>query len=161
MTTTWKRIRRIISGRIDRKIAFFFSLTVICLIGLSTYANYLQSRQIIQQETISHLKTMLELKANIIEISLQHTKNRILDFSSDTRLSECMLRIQANETGCTAQELSLEFREKKLPLFTELIDLLAVGLDGTVIASSFEEDIGIDRSQNSYFIRGKEGISIQ
>ena len=142
-------------------VTIFICISIITLIiGLYSFA--LISKGILEEETLNHLKATSKSRADYTESYLKMIQSRIVDFSSDGKIKDCMYDINNNiQDGCSSEELTEHLIKNKLPIFEESIEIFTLNTAGKIVASTSQENIGLNKKEEQYFINGERKLSIQ
>ncbi len=121
------------------------------------YFNYIGSKQVLTEHISSHLESVAKSRAHHIETFMEMMKVRIIDFSSDGKIKDCLYSLTNNLTGCTHEELNTHLTINKLSVDENLYEVFILDANGKVAATTnLEEEIGADFSKDLIFLRGKE-----
>ena len=113
----------------------------------------------IERLMLEELRGLAEARAEDVQLFLEMTKNRVLDFSSDGLIRESLER--DIEAGIKEDAgLSRYLLESKLPLAKGFYRLTILGTDGLAAASTNRARVGADESAEEFFRKGLEGLSI-
>lgn len=112
-----------------------FGFLAVSLVGTfaSTYFLYINSERILLEQVGNHLESGSQLIENSIETFLDAQERKI-------------------ELIATQSELSNDELKRMTEIDSAFYDLFVISYNGTVIASSNPERIGLDRANRSYFI---------
>jgi len=119
----------------------FFLVALLGSIGGTSY-HYTQSIASIEEQVYSQLAANAQSRAEYIGSLLNEQKEKI-------------------EIAATHQELSNEELKKIRDITNEFYEVFIINPNGKIIASSDESKIGIDRSNDSLFIFGRNGTYIK
>ena len=123
------------------------SIVLLCfmlaLIGTiaHTYINFQTTNEVLTEEVYEHLETTTQSRAHHIEHFIEEQKNKIL-------------------IAATHQELSNEELKEIRDTNREYTQMCVLNSNGKIIACSEESQIGKDKSNDDYFIEGKNGVHI-
>lgn len=127
---------------IRTKIIFPFVLAIIVVIAIASYLFYSFSVNNLGDETSAHLETAVQSRSNHIDSLLEEQKEKV--------------RIAAINSELTNEKLN-EIKS----LQEEFYEVFVLDSNGEIIASSNESQIGKDKSNDDYFINGKEGTYVK
>jgi len=102
------------------------------------------------QSRAEHIKTLLDLEKEVVKQSSKWIDIR--ELLSSTKEKEDY-PIKFNRVMLRLQDIS--------QVEEDTDDIFILDTKGTIIASSFEEEIGEDKSNDPYFLGGKEGVFIK
>jgi len=147
--------------KVQKKILIII-LSVVILISISSI---LISRniatKIIKQQTADNLIYITQSRAEHIKTLLD------LEKEATKQLSESIVIRELLSSTKEEEDYSLKFdkvmlRLKNTAQVAEYYNsIFVLDTKGTIIASSYEEDIGEDKSNDTYFLGGKEGVFIK
>ena len=130
------------------------ALTSIIPVGSFSFIN---ARASLKRQVVSHLETAVVSRANHIKTFLEALRGRMIDFSSDGKIKDCLYDLELNNVdGCTADNLTEHLIKNKLPVLKEAFSVFTITLNGQIVSSTNKEHIGIDISNDPCFIFGKE-----
>ena len=130
------------------------SLILIATIGTLSFTN---SKVVVEEEISQYLETTSESRANHIKTFMDSMKNRMVGFSSDGKIKDCLYDIQhKNLEGCTREELTQHLIKNKLPTLHHSSEVFLMDVNGSIIAATSPSSVGLNRKDNAYFIYGKE-----
>ncbi|HBR14549.1 MAG TPA: hypothetical protein DD723_03265 [Candidatus Omnitrophica bacterium] len=152
--------------RIKTKIFLTLLIGAVILITVANGILFYFSANYIKDEVYDHLELAAQSKARHVETFLEMMQGRMMDFSSDGYIKNCLAEMNGVSDGsmdpmvitCTADTLSQHLRINKLPAIEGAGEIFVLDLGGKVSASSMNERIGRDESQSLYFLKGKESI---
>jgi len=147
--------------KIQKKVLIII-LSLVILVGISsTLISRNIAIKIIKQQTTDNLINTTQSRAEHIKTLLDLEKEAVKQLSESIVIRELLL-----STG-DEEDYSLKFDKVILRLQNTAqvgeytYDIFVLDTKGTIIASSDEEDIGKDKSNDPYFLGGKEGIFIK
>jgi len=137
------------------------SLVLVGIVGSigGTYYFYLQSNEILEQSVAAHLETAAVSRSHHIDTFLSEQKEKIEMIASSFIFKKLFDENLENyeetlESACA--------RLKKIVELDEIIyELFILDIDGKIICSSSEENGGLDRSEDDYFVEGLKGTYIK
>lgn len=138
----------------------FLSISVIpiILIGALTYSYV---KEAMEQSVIDGLHEIVELQEANLFLYLDRQKTITRAFTTDGLIREAIERLDAtpgNQWIVTILHQHLSYNKVPLNGGVYLIDILSP--EGVTIASTVEERVGVDRSQQHYFAEGKKATYI-
>lgn len=105
------------------------------------------------------LGRIAELKVQNVEIFLNMVKERMVDFSSDDKIENCLYNFENNITNsCTTKELTRYLTNNKLLITKELSEVFVMNIKGVIVASTKKENIGLDEKDSLYFINNGKKV---
>ena len=134
-----------------RLLIFGLSISLIP-ISIITTIYYLNARDTLKNQIIQNFKAIAESKKTHIISLIQSKKGRTVDFSSDGFIKESLEIItQRGNQSYAVASLNRHLLENKKPIDSYLDAIAIVNLDGKVVASTSEEWIGKDISDQEIF----------
>lgn len=147
------------------KILIFFIIIIITLTSTIYIIDTKINRDITEiskKQSGEYLQAISELRKGHIETYLEMLKLRMLDFSSDGKIKQCLYDIKYNiSSGCDQKELSEHLIINKLPIFENINELIILDINGIIVSSTNPKYIGINRKNDTYFSIGKDKIFIK
>ncbi len=132
-------------------IVFALSLSLIPLFGFGFFS-FNEYRQSLENQILEDLVLVAESKEGEVFVYLEGLKSRTVDFSSDGFIRDATKYIIENtESGGMVADLGTHLRVNKKSLDNTLQGINIISLDGKVIASTYDDEIGKDESDDDYF----------
>jgi diguanylate cyclase (GGDEF)-like protein/PAS domain S-box-containing protein len=143
--------------KLQKKIFIvILGVTVAFLISGFSFSYYLSLRRI-RGEIYNHLETAVQSRKHHVETFIEMMKGRMVDFSSDGYIRNCLSDLNAKRGGgCTPEDLTNHLTKNKLPAIEELVDVFALDARGNILASTDQRHIGQNKSHESYFTQGSK-----
>lgn len=146
-------------GKLGTKLLMIIiSLLIFTLIG--EYYQYANSEKLLTDETISYLETVAQARVQNIDTYLTGMKGRMIDFSSDGKIKDCLYYINHNLSGCTKEQMTNHLIINKMPAIGSLVEVSTLDPNGLVVASSNKKIIGQNKKNEGYFTKGLINASI-
>ena len=137
-------------------------LSMILVIGTAIItASYTVSKNMITRQIHRHLETTAQSRTQHIETFIDKEKGLVMQLSASEVIKKLL---SSNETNVDYNDrLNTVIRRLKntAVINTEIHDIMVLDTKGRVVASNIEEKLGLDRSDDPYFINGKEKIYIK
>ncbi|MEA2021226.1 MAG: ATP-binding protein, partial [Candidatus Caldatribacteriota bacterium] len=102
------------------------------------------------QSSVEHIKTFLDLE-----------KEAVKQLSESIVFRELLLSTEEEEGYPEKFSKVMQRLQNTAQVEEYVYDIFVLDAKGTIVASSDKEDIGKDKSNDPYFLRGKEGIFIK
>jgi PAS domain S-box-containing protein len=134
-------------------LSFVFVGLVVSVGG--TYYFYLQSTEILKENSFDHLETTAQSRAEHLETYLGQNIERLELITSKTWLRNHLKDYKDNPNNKSKEEIDKIIKDSKEPI-EEFERICVVGLDGIVISSTDESFCGKDIQDKEFFIVGKE-----
>ena len=134
-------------------ILFAISIGVIPILLLS-YVFIFELEKNVLNETQNELELLADAQEGAVLIFLDDLKNQVINFSTD-RFIQSSVGSTVNEDGGTALN---EYLAKKLATSDDLVGINILNLEGTIIASTDQEEIG---SQEPDEVDWKEALELK
>ncbi|MBI5147531.1 MAG: HAMP domain-containing protein [Parcubacteria group bacterium] len=142
--------------KIKTKILGGFLLLLAVSVSVVSAVAFWQFRNILRDQVLSDFVLTAETKEGYVMAFLDNLKGRVADFSSDGLIRDLTAEISAGKDGQARDLLNRHLIQQKMPLDEFLLGINVIDLNGRVIASTREEEIGRDESADDYFIKAKE-----
>ena len=102
---------------------------------------------------------LAEAKEGQVYAYLDSIESRTLDFSSDRFIKDLLDKINKGEdVNQTTDALNKYLIKNKQSLDETIAGIIILDLNGTVVASTNNEEMGADESSDDYFIKGKQEV---
>jgi len=147
--------------KIRTKILLITLLLVMVAGIATTVVSQKFARDMVEEEICNHLVTATSSRASHVETFLNGEKEAIKQLSESIVIERFLL------TGKDAPDYSSKYDDvvRRLKRTAEIREyvygVFVLDKNGTIVASSEEVDIGKDKSNDPYFIGGKEGVFIK
>lgn len=136
--------------------------TSIVLMAAAAGVFYYFSVNQMKKEVFNQLKTATISRADHIITFLDAMKGRMVDFSSDGYIKNCLSALGGNEQiNCAAGDLTAHLIQNKLPAVEGLAEVFTVNLEGRIVASTQKKRIGVDATGDPSYSYGKKGPFIK
>ncbi len=147
------------------KIRLKIFLTIFALIVVTgmtiTMVNQRFSEDMAENEICNHLLTAAESRASHVETFLNGEKETIKQLS-ESIVVERLLLAGRDDPEYSERYIDVMRRLEHTAEISEYVHgVFVLDKNGTIVASSEENDIGKDKSNDPYFIGGKEGVFIK
>lgn len=129
------------------------SLVAIVVTGASALSSM---RKTTEQEIQNKLLLLADAKEGQIYAYLDSLESRTVDFSSDGFIRDSLKEIIDSGSPVTVEALTEHLIRNKKPLDENLFCIMILDLNGKVVSSVSEEEIGNDESKTEQFIEGKK-----
>ena len=147
--------------RIAKRINLSFLVLALVLGGVSAIIFYGVSRSSLKEAICRHLNTTARSRANHIEAFLTDRKVSVTLMARDHVI---ISKLKALSAGNTSAEQDIQILNRGLRELAEpdrcVSVLSALDLRGVVIASSEEQDIGLDKSGEACFQEGSRDVYV-
>jgi len=148
--------------KIASKISFAFLITAVFLTGICAPLFYMIARKSLEERIYAHLETTAQSRAHHIETYLNEHKEKV-EIMADSALAEAALEKFKNKESSSTEltkEASLEVTEF-IQTEVDFYEIFVLNLDGKIVNSTDESNIGLDRSTDAYFLGTKERVYIK
>lgn len=136
----------------NKLIVFSCSISLIPLVFVVMVC-YQSARKTLMKNTLNELAAIAESKRLHFNCFMAARRDRVVDFSSDgfirTRLEQ--MNREEIKKGRTGASLSLHLLAHKKPLDPHIMAIIVLNLNGTVVAASSEELMGVNMSDHEVF----------
>lgn len=148
--------------KIANKISLSFSVALVILMGISLFTFYMIAKNNLEKAIYEHLETTASSRALHVETFLEEHKEKT-EIIAHLALVESVLEATVSNNPDFAkliEQTSLELKQ-----FTkegrELYEVFVINSQGMVIVSTNENNIGLDKSTDAYFLGAKTGVYIK
>jgi hypothetical protein len=142
------------------KIIITFIFIIVTLTSTLYYIDTSLDKKISKISKIQseeYLQSISKLRKGHIETYIDMMKLRMVDFSSDGKIKECLFNLANNlSSGCSQDEFNKHLIIHKLPIMENLLELVVLDLEGTIQGSTNSKYLGINRREDTYFVNGKK-----
>jgi len=146
----------------DSKVIVYLLFIGFMFVGSfgSIFLYYNFSQDILKEQTIEYFDAIAHSRADHIAGFLDDKKNNLVRLSRDHHFQDLLL-------GLTEREVL--YSESKIDHYREILEYIIEGddevfilnNDGIVVSSSIKENIGLNKSEDAYFLSGREGAYIK
>ncbi len=149
-----------IYARISTKmILFIVSISVLPLLA-TNYFIFSSAKSNLRQQVFDDLSFVSESVGGQVFAYLDSVESRTLDFSSDGFIRDKVKEITEDKSSIAVSELNNHLIKNKRPLDGTILDIIIADYNGKAISSTDPNEIGIDESDDIYFLKGREGIYV-
>ena len=140
-------------------LVFFLTALLGGIFGIGYY--YVRCNQVLAEEVWSHLESVAQSRAQHIETFLDEKKQTIKQLSTSITIEDLFL------IDKTHSEYDIRLEKVNRRLFTKMnlsesvYEIFLLDYNGKIIASSDESKIGLDRSNDSYFLNAHQEVFIK
>jgi PAS domain S-box-containing protein len=149
--------------KIASKISFAFLITAVLLTGVFAPAFYIIARKTLEERIYAHLETAAQSRVRHIEIYLKENKEKV-EIIADSAVLANALQASKNKEPYSKEESIKEANlelQKVVGTEGDFYEIFVLNLDGKIVASTEERNIGLDRSSDAYFLGSREGVYIK
>jgi len=145
--------------KINTIITLAFVLVIIFGVFLVTYNNYLKTNDSLKHQTFSHLETAAQSRAHNIDTLLSGYENSIVIASAGIgETGFFSLQKDSPEYIQLGQRIRIRLEKSLSGGFN---DVFLLDTNGVVVVSTDKTHEGVDKSNDEYFIHGKDGVYIK
>lgn len=120
------------------------------------YFAYAEIDAIAAGYVMKYLQSTGENRAEQVRLFLEGKQNRVIDFSSDGFIKNSLYDIKnGKNTKETMEKLSYHLTVNKMPVDGQFYKVLALGINGVVVASTDKDSIGLDLAGDPVFLEGR------
>ena len=142
---------------LQTKLFILFLVIAIIPLIISGYLGYNTTKSTLEQQIVENLILIAEGKEEHLFSFLNHIQGRTIDFSSDGFVRDTTEKIvNHNASAQLIENLNRHLKENKMPLDDTIYGISVFDLDGQIIASTDEREIGMDESEEAYFLLAKD-----
>ncbi len=147
--------------RIQRKLPLFVFMTIINTGVATTMVGQRISKSIIKRSIYNHLETTAESRAEHVETFLEAEKEAIKQLSRSIVIGRLLLARRDDRDYIQKLNDATRRLVRTAEIGKYTYDIFVLDKNGMIIVSSEEEDVGEDKSNEPYFLGGKEGTFIK
>jgi diguanylate cyclase (GGDEF)-like protein len=137
-------------------------LSLILVTGaVSTVVSQIVTKNVVRRQLLNKLETVAESRVDEIRAFLQTEKDAIEQLSKSTVIHELLSASRGKEVCQREFQEAATVLKYRAEVGRHLHDLFLLDKDGITIASTTENDIGKDRSEEASFLGGMEGVHIR
>lgn len=122
--------------------------------GIGIYYNAVGD--VLEKETSGYFNAIAESRMDHIETFFELLKARIVDFSSDGKIKDCLDVLNRGVEGCNEGDLVRHLVENKIVVHDSLLKVFVLDANGEIVASTNVEDIGLNHFGKDYFLNAKQ-----
>ncbi|MFC1615019.1 ATP-binding protein [Patescibacteria group bacterium] len=133
----------------------FVGLTPLIIFGVLSIQ---EIQKDLKKEISSKMLLLAEAKEGQLFAYLDLIEGRTDDFSSDGFIGDSLKEISEFQSYQTVNDLNAHLIKNKKTLDELLSGIFIMDVNGTIVASTHNEEMGKDESADDYFIEGKKGV---
>ncbi len=148
--------------KLANKINLSFSVALAIIMGVSLFTFYMVAKNNLEKTIYEHLRTTAHSRAHHIETFLEEHKEGTA-IIANSALIENMLKATVSNNPDSAkliEQTSLEL-EQFAKADRQLYEIFVISPEGRIIVSTNENNIGLDKSTDAYFLGAKTGVYIK
>ncbi|UCB56637.1 MAG: HAMP domain-containing protein [Candidatus Omnitrophota bacterium] len=147
--------------KIANKISLSFFVISLILTTVAVYTFYVFSKNKLQETIYTHLRTASHSRGYHIETFLECQRNALIQLSQSVVFEE-FLKAKKGASGYADKFNAVVSRIKKTEGISEAVcEILLLDAGGRIVGAVDRERLGLDRSQEIYFLEGKKGPYIK
>ncbi|MCK9420626.1 MAG: hypothetical protein M0R70_14745, partial [Nitrospirae bacterium] len=151
--------------RFTAKLISAFVLTALIPVALLGYLSYSSAKDALQKQALEDLTLITDAREGQLYSFFELNKGRVADFSSDGFIrdtTEALLTLDAHDPRFAKLQKSLNthLKRNKMPLDKSIRLISVLGMNGKVIASTDEREIGSDESEHVPAVLGEDNVFI-
>lgn len=151
-----------ISKSLKVKLITLFFLVSIIPIAIVGYLSYISGKTALHTRLIDSLTAIAKSRETAVMLYLEAKAGRTVDFASDGFIRDSFVIYQnmgvsiIGERGGVIAGLNQHINKNKMPLDKEIYGINIIDLNGHVMASTMDSEIGMDESESDYFLKTKD-----
>ncbi|OGD39386.1 hypothetical protein A3A25_03080 [Candidatus Azambacteria bacterium RIFCSPLOWO2_01_FULL_46_26] len=138
------------------KLFFSFLAVFAVSVSISSYLSYRTAKENLTERIKSDVRQIAEAKEGSLLDFISQSGKRVVDFSSDGFIRDSAAKIVAGENGGVAGDLNRHLNKNKMSLDPTIFGINVTDLNGRIIASTMESELGRDESKDDYFVEAKQ-----
>ncbi|HBA52334.1 TPA: hypothetical protein DCY68_00830, partial [Candidatus Azambacteria bacterium] len=138
------------------KLFFSFLAVFAVSVSISNYLSYRTAKENLTERIKSDVRQIAEAKEGLLLDFISQSGKRVVDFSSDGFIRDSAAKIVAGENGGVAGDLNRHLNKNKMSLDPTIFGINVTDLNGRIIASTMESELGRDESKDDYFVEAKQ-----
>jgi PAS domain S-box-containing protein len=151
--------------RVTAKLLITFLIIALIPLAVLGYLSYASAKQALQEQALSDLAVIAEAKEGHMHSFIDGIRGRAVDFSSDGFIRdslESLSRMPRDDPRypLVQEALNRHLRINKMPLDESIHMIAVMDLDGRIVGSTEEGDMGRVDAMEDYFIQGKRGVYV-
>jgi len=146
--------------KLANKVILSFFLTAIIFTIIIGPPVYIIGKKDMKNAILAHLTTTAQSRAHHIQTFLDSGKESIKQLSKSVVIERLLVNVSKEETVEKYGDVTRRL-ENTVKIMKNVHDIIVLNKYGIIVASSYGGDIGRDKSRDTYFIRGKEGVYIK
>ncbi|MCK5268312.1 MAG: PAS domain S-box protein, partial [Spirochaetes bacterium] len=141
--------------KIANKISLSFFVTVLILVIVTISVVYVETKDFLQDAISAHLITTAESRVRHVETFLETQKDRIIQLSQSIVIRGFLSADKRDAAYKKHYNNTIKRLQGTEKIFKDVDEIFVLDVNGKIVASSNEREIGLDRSGNAYFLGGK------
>lgn len=138
------------------KLFLSFLAVLAVSVGVSSYLSYRTAKENLTERIKSDLRQIAESKEGLLLNFISQSGKRVVDFSSDGFIRDSAAKIVAGGDGGVVGELNKHLEKNKMFLDPMIFGINVTDMNGRIIASTAESEVGGDESKEDYFVEAKQ-----
>ena len=147
--------------KIANKISLSFFIISIILTTVAVSIFYMTSKSSLEETIYAHLKTAAYSRAHHINTFLEAQKDALVQLSQSVVFENLLKTGRAGPDYKDRFDATMLRLQKTEEANKAVYEILVLDAKGKIVASDNRERIGLDKSGDAYFLRGKEGPYIK
>jgi PAS domain S-box-containing protein len=148
--------------KIATKITSYFIIAGIVLSIVASSVFYILAKDILQKEIESRMDLLARVRTAHIESYLDMLKMSVIQLSRSVVFEDFLQSLQKKDSDMAGLFESATLRLKRTKGANPAIyEFMILDVNGKVVASNNELNIGLDKSADSYFLGGRTGVYIK
>ena len=149
--------------RFTAKLVAAVVLTALIPVATIGYLSYSSAKSALEKQSLKSLTIIADAKEGHLYSFFEAVKGRAIDFSSDGFIrdrAEAMQKLDSKDPRFAELQKSLNkhLKHNKQTLDKSIRLIFVVDLNGNVISSTDERELGASESDDDYFVHGKKGV---
>lgn len=140
--------------KIRTKLIISFLLVALISVFVTGYFSYQTAKNSLKFQIIDDLILVAEVEEGAMLNFLEYLKGRLIDFSSDGFIRDSAAAIISGKKNVA--DLNKHLLKNKMSLDETIYGINILNMEGVVIASTAENEIGNDESKHGYFLEARE-----
>lgn len=144
-------------SKIGTRIGLVFIFFVTLVVGLSFYLSYYLNESVLKKQISNNIMAIAEAEEGAVYGFLEQAQSSARYMASDKLVQNTLAAVLEGKTDQLVA-LSDHLVKRKLPVSDSFIAISIVGLDGVVLASTYDKYIGANESNGDYYQEGKKKV---
>lgn len=146
--------------KLTSKIVLSFFLTAIIFTIIIGPPVYIMGKSDMENAILAHLTTTAQSRAHHIQTFLDSGRESVKQLSKSVVIERLLITVSKEECGEKYDDVNRRL-ENTAKVMKNVYGVILLNKDGIIVASSDGRDIGRDKSRDTFFIEGKEGVFIK
>ncbi len=145
------------------KLITAFVLTALIPVATLGYLSYSSAKAALKKQSLEDLTLIADAREGQLYSFFELIKGRAMDFSSDGFIRDTAEALRALDAqrprfAELQKDLNAHLKRNKMPLDRSIRLISVADVNGKIISSTDEPEVGASESDDDYFVHGKKGV---